>query len=86
MRPKCPLIMLTAFILASLHLAHTQQPKKVARIGWLAPGSPSDVALLTGAFRPGLRDLGYVKGKNTAIENWAMSFSKLLHLWERGKR
>ena len=86
MRSKFPLIVLTAFILASVHLAHAQQMKKVARIGWLAPGSPSGVALLTGAFRPGLRDLGYVKGKNTAIENWAMSFSKLLHFWERGKR
>ena len=68
MRPKCPLIMLTAFILASVHLAHAQ-PTKKAQEGWLAPASPFGVALLTGAFRLGLRDLGYVKGKNTAIEN-----------------
>lgn len=69
MRHKCLLIMLTAFILASVHLAHAQPTKKVPKIGWLAPASPFGVALLTGAFRLGLRDLGYVKGKNTAIEN-----------------
>jgi hypothetical protein len=38
-QPKFPLIMLTAFILASVHLAHSQQPKKVLRIGYLTTRS-----------------------------------------------
>jgi putative ABC transport system substrate-binding protein len=51
-----------------------QQAVKVARIGFLSPGSPSDsVTLLRlGAFRQGLRELGYVDGQNIAIEfRWA---------------
>jgi putative tryptophan/tyrosine transport system substrate-binding protein len=45
-----------------------QQPKKEARIGFLAPGSASGYASLTDAFRQGLRELGYVEGKNIVIE------------------
>lgn len=45
-----------------------QPAEKLARIGWLASGSPSSVAPLTGAFRQGLRELGYVEGKSFAIE------------------
>jgi putative ABC transport system substrate-binding protein len=45
-----------------------QQPAKISKIGWLAGGSPSGVAPLTDAFRQGLRQLGYVEGKNVAIE------------------
>ena len=49
-------------------IAEAQQPGKIARIGWLAAGSPSGVEPLTGAFRQGLRQLGYVEGKNFVIE------------------
>jgi putative tryptophan/tyrosine transport system substrate-binding protein len=48
--------------------AEGQQPAKISRIGWLAAGSPSGVAPLTDAFRQGLRQLGYVEGKNIVIE------------------
>ena len=48
--------------------AQTQQPAKIHRIGWLAAGSASGVAPLTDAFRQGLRQLGYVEGKNIVIE------------------
>jgi putative ABC transport system substrate-binding protein len=45
--------------------AHGQQPAKVPRIGYLAGiESPARVA----AFRQGLRELGYVEGKNIVIE------------------
>ena len=45
-----------------------QQTAKISRIGWLAAGSASGVAPLTDAFRQGLRQLGYVEGKNIVIE------------------
>src|SRR5215469_5611883 len=45
-----------------------QQPKKVPRIGWLTGGSFSATADRVEAFRQGLRELGYVEGKNIVIE------------------
>ena len=66
MRYKFPLIMLTAFILASVHLAHAQQPKKIPRIGFLRGPEYPSVYLET--FRQGLRELGYVEGQTIAIE------------------
>jgi len=59
---------LLAVILASAHLAEAQQPAKVPRIGFLAAVSPSNISDRTEAFRQGLRDLGYVEGKNIVIE------------------
>jgi len=55
-------------VLASVHLAEAQQPAKVPRIGLLTPTSPSDAAPWRQAFRLGLRDLGWVEGKNISIE------------------
>lgn len=48
--------------------AVAQQPTKTPRIGLLFAASPSVVAARTGAFRQGLRELGYVEGKNIIIE------------------
>jgi hypothetical protein len=49
-----------------------QQPTKVPRIGVLGGGSASGTAVRIGAFRRGLRALGYVEGKNIVIEElWA---------------
>ena len=45
-----------------------QQPPKVARIGFLGAASASGVASRVEALRAGLRDLGYVEGKNIVIE------------------
>jgi putative tryptophan/tyrosine transport system substrate-binding protein len=49
--------------------AQAQQPTKVPRIGFLSSVSPSSISARTEAFRQGLRDLGYVEGKNIVIEN-----------------
>src|SRR5262249_55748226 len=49
-------------------LAEAQQPKKVPRIGYLSVSSPSAMSTRTEAFRQGLRELGYVEGKNIVIE------------------
>jgi ABC-type uncharacterized transport system substrate-binding protein len=49
-------------------VAEAQQAAKVARIGWL--GLDPDSALhLRAAFLEGLRDLGYVEGRNLVIES-----------------
>lgn len=49
---------------------HAQQPGKIYRIGFLGD-SPAD-SEATEAFRQGLRDLGYVEGRNIIIQyRWA---------------
>jgi putative ABC transport system substrate-binding protein len=55
-------------VLALTHLAAAQQAKKVPRIGFLATVSPSTILARVEAFRQGLRELGYVEGKNIVIE------------------
>jgi putative ABC transport system substrate-binding protein len=49
-------------------VAETQQPKKIPRIGFLGASSPSAISARIEAFRLGLRELGYVEGKNIVIE------------------
>jgi len=68
MNKKIILTMVATAILAFGNPTGAQQPAKVPRIGWLAAGSASGVAPLTDAFRQGLRQLGYVEGKNIVIE------------------
>ena len=53
-----------------------QQPTKVPRIGFLGASSASVLAARIEAFRQGLRDLGYVEGKNIVIE-WRSAEGKL---------
>ena len=49
-----------------------RQPAKVPRIGFLGTASASAYASRVEVLRAGLRDLGYVEGKNIAIEyRWA---------------
>ena len=48
--------------------ARAQQPKKIRRIGYLTAPSLSVNAARLEAFRQGLRELGYVEGKNIVIE------------------
>jgi putative tryptophan/tyrosine transport system substrate-binding protein len=49
-------------------IAEAQQPTKVPRIGYLSLTSPSVSPTRIEAFRQGLRELGYVEGKNIVIE------------------
>src|SRR5215813_14621336 len=58
-----------ALLLALGSLAEAQQAKKVPRIGSLATGSISTSPSRRKAFREGLRELGYVEGKNIVIES-----------------
>ena len=49
-------------------VVHAQQPTKVPRIGYQLDSPASAVTSRTEAFRQGLRELGYVEGKNIIIE------------------
>ncbi|HEX9442774.1 MAG TPA: ABC transporter substrate-binding protein, partial [Candidatus Binatia bacterium] len=57
--------------------AQAQQPTKVPRIGYLAAASPAVVAARSEAFRQGLRELGYVEGKNIIIEYRAEKLDRI---------
>ena len=48
--------------------AKAQQAAPVRRIGVLSPFAPSDAARWHEAFREGLRELGWIEGKNISIE------------------
>ncbi len=55
-----------------INVAEAQQAEKVYRIGFLAGASPAAIPERVEAFRQGLRELGYVEGKNIVIEfHWA---------------
>ena len=60
-------LLITVFLL-TVSLVEAQQAKKVPRIGFLIGTSPSTISDRIEAFRQGLRELGYVEGKNIAIE------------------
>jgi putative ABC transport system substrate-binding protein len=60
---------LSAVFLALSFPAEAQQAKKVPRIGFLGATPPSSVSARIEAFRQGLRELGYVEGKNIVIES-----------------
>ncbi len=60
-------LLATAF-LTSTALAQAQPAKKVPRIGFLIAASRSFFAARLEGFREGLRNLGYVEGKNIVIE------------------
>jgi len=49
-------------------VVEAQQAGKIPRIGMLMPGTPSTNAHLAEAFRQGLRELGYIEGRNILLE------------------
>ena len=68
-------IALGASALAAPFGSFAQQPGKVWRIGFLSPASASGYANRVEALRAGLRELGYVEGKNLVIE-WRFADGK----------
>jgi putative tryptophan/tyrosine transport system substrate-binding protein len=68
MKAKILVYALPALVLATIHLAEAQQPKKVFRIGYLAAGTLSSTASNREVFLNGLREFGYVENKNLVIE------------------
>ena len=67
-RAAVPLILIAVVLLAVGVIAEAQQPKKIAKIGYLLPSTPAAAAHLLEAFRQGLRELGYVEGKTLVLE------------------
>ena len=59
---------LSVMLIALGVTAEAQQPKKVPRIGYLGGASLSANVTRIEAFKQGLRELGYVEGKNIVIE------------------
>ena len=55
-------------LLAAPLAAEAQQAAKVARIGWVALNLAAASPRVFEAFRQGLRDLGYVEGRDFVIE------------------
>jgi putative ABC transport system substrate-binding protein len=62
-------ILVVAALLAGGLIVEAQQPKKIPRIGYLSLNDLSPSSANLGAFRQGLRELGYVEGKNLVIEH-----------------
>ena len=68
MKKKITVTGLCAMLFAFYVPVHAQQPAKIPRLGFLSAASPSAIAARTEAFRQGLRELGYVEGKNIVVE------------------
>jgi putative tryptophan/tyrosine transport system substrate-binding protein len=69
MNKKVVVSVLATFILASFHLADAQQPTKMPRIGYVSgSGDVNNPGRSVEAFRQGLRELGYIEGKNILVE------------------
>ena len=63
----CVWFLATVF-LTTVFPAQAQQPAKVPRIAFLAGTKPTAVTARVAAFRQGLRELGYVEGKNILVQ------------------
>jgi len=69
MKAKLLVYALPVLILATIQLGVAQQPKKVPRIGYVSgSGDANNPGSNLEGFRQGLRDLGYVDGKNIQVE------------------
>jgi putative tryptophan/tyrosine transport system substrate-binding protein len=69
MRKKVIGLALGTLLLALSFSAEAQQPKKIPRIGYVSgSGDANNPGPYVEAFRQGLRDLGYIEGKNIVVE------------------
>ena len=69
-------VTLGTLLLALCFSAAAQEPKKTPRIGYLTVDSLSAIAQRAESFRQGLREVGYIDGKNIVIE-WRSAEGKL---------
>jgi ABC-type uncharacterized transport system substrate-binding protein len=69
MRKKISSFVLATMLLALCFSADAQPTKKIPRIGYVSvSGDPNTPGRYVESFRQGLRDLGYVEGKNILVE------------------
>src|SRR5215831_10136759 len=69
MNTKIIICLVAVALVSIVSVAEAQQPKKVPRVGYVSgSGDGSNPGLLVEAFRQGLRDLGYLEGKNILVE------------------
>jgi len=68
MNRKITVLTLGALLFALCLPAHAQQPAKIPRIGFQLDSPTAAVTARIEGFRQGLRELGYVEGKNIIIE------------------
>jgi putative ABC transport system substrate-binding protein len=62
------LVSLCALLFALCPSASAQQSARIPRIGYLVTSSPAAIAPRMEAFQQGLRELGFIEGKNIVIE------------------
>ena len=66
---KVVICLLTTALLSTVPFVEAQQPKKVPRIGFVSGvGDSKSPGFGIEVFRQGLRDLGYIEGKNIVVE------------------
>jgi putative ABC transport system substrate-binding protein len=68
MNKQISAVLLATAMLSVFQLAEAQQAKKVPRIGYMSQQSLASESARVEGFRHGLRDLGYIEGKNIAVE------------------
>jgi len=69
MNKRIVVAFLATLFLVSVHFAEAQQPAKIPRLGYVSgAGDPSNPGPAVDAFRQGLRDRGYIEGKNILVE------------------
>jgi putative ABC transport system substrate-binding protein len=83
MRPRGPklvgmVVLVVTFVMAGV-VVEAQQPQKMARLAYLGVGSPTVNSGRREALLHGLRDYGYLEGKNLIIDyRWAEGKAELL--------
>ena len=60
--------LLATLLLATVSTTDAQQPKKIYKIGYLSAFDPARESARSEAIRQALRERGYIKGQNIAIE------------------
>ncbi len=82
LRPVTLVVTFALGLLAGPSSTEAQQTGKVYRIGYLSVRGPDREKRRLAAFHQGLRELGYVEGKNIVIEfRWAKGNSLAFPRW-----